>query len=124
MTTDNLSVRYRDYIDCLNKQDWLSLEKFAADEMHYNGDPVGLSGYRAMLEGNYRDIPDLRFVIALLVCEPPHVSTRLIFDCTPSANFLGLAVNGRKVSFTEKYLLNPVGARIGLRVSCGQPDRH
>ena len=54
-----------------------------------------------MLEGNYRDIPDLHFDIDLLVCEPPHVASRLKFDCTPAADFLGLAVNGRKVSFSE-----------------------
>ncbi len=54
-----------------------------------------------MLEGNYRDIPDLHFNIKLLVCEPLHVASRLRFNCTPVTTFLGLEVNGRRVSFTE-----------------------
>lgn len=101
MTADDLSLRYRGYIDCLNRQSWPSLGTFVAADVHYNGTLIGLSGYRVMLEGNYRDIPDLHFDIDLLVCELPHVASRLKFDCTPVADFLGLVVNGRKVSFSE-----------------------
>ena len=54
-----------------------------------------------MLERDYLDIPDLRFHIDLLVCEPPHVAARLRFDCTPKGEFLGLPVNGRRVAFAE-----------------------
>lgn len=34
---------YRGYIDCLNNQDWPRLHRFVHDEVHYNGDRVGLS---------------------------------------------------------------------------------
>ena len=61
---------------------------------------IGLSGYREMLERIAGD-PDLRFEIQLLVADPPHVASRLRFDCTPKGKFLGLDVNGRKVSFSE-----------------------
>jgi len=101
MNAAELSALYLNYIGCLNRQEWSSLGKFVADDVHYNGELVGLSGYRAMLDGNYRDIPDLYFNTDLLVCEPPHVACRLRFDCTPAAVFLGLAVYGRKVLFTE-----------------------
>jgi predicted ester cyclase len=54
-----------------------------------------------MLENDFETIPDLQFNIELLVCEPPHVASRLKFDCRPKGLFLGLPVNGRRVVFTE-----------------------
>ncbi len=77
------------------------LDEFVAEDVLYNGERVGLSGYRGMLEGNYRGIPDLRFAVELLVCNPPYVASRLAFDCSPTGQFLGLAVNGRRVRFAE-----------------------
>jgi predicted ester cyclase len=41
---------YRDYIACLNRQDWPKLGQFVDDEAIHNGRRVGLSGYREMLE--------------------------------------------------------------------------
>ena len=101
MTESALAILYRGYIACLNKQDWVRLGQFVHDDVRYNGQLTGLSGYRELLERDFREIPDLRFNIHLLISEPPHVACRLRFDCTPKGNFLGLGVNGRKVSFTE-----------------------
>jgi predicted ester cyclase len=97
----DLSDIYRDYIACLNRQDWPKLETFVDDDVCYNGQRIGLSGYRAMLERDFREIPDLYFDIRLLISDPPHVASRLGFDCTPQGSFLGLPVNGKRVSFTE-----------------------
>ena len=101
MPEADLADIYRGYIDCLNSRDWPRLVKFVDEDARHNGRRLGLSGYREMLERDFEDIPDLRFHIALLVCEPPHVASRLAFDVTPRADFLGLAVNGRRVRFTE-----------------------
>lgn len=100
MTTD-LSDIYRSYIACLNRQDWPNLGQFVHEEARYNDGLIGLSGYRTMLEGDFRAIPDLHFNIQLLICEPPRVASRLRFDCTPTGLLFGLPVNGRRVSFTE-----------------------
>jgi predicted ester cyclase len=54
-----------------------------------------------MLERDFDEIPDLRFNIAQLVCNERFVASRLAFDCSPKGRFLGLDVNGRKVSFAE-----------------------
>ena len=70
-------------------------------KFHYNGERIGLSGYREMLEGDFRAIPDLYFDIHLLISEPPRVASRLSFDCTPKGILFGLHVNGKRVSFTE-----------------------
>lgn len=101
MTPDDLADAYRAYIACLNRQDWSALGQFVHDDVTHNARPLGLLGYRAMLDRDFRDIPDLRFSIELLVAEPPRIAARLKFDCTPVGTFLGLAVNGRRLSFCE-----------------------
>jgi predicted ester cyclase len=97
----DLSDIYRNYIACLNNQDWPNLGRFVHDEVRYNGERIGLSGYRAMLKGDFLAIPDLYFDIQLLFSEPPLVGSRLRFDCTPKGMLFGLPVNGKRVSFAE-----------------------
>ena len=108
----DLAARYRAYIDCLNRQDWARLGDFVDESARHNGRPFGLAGYRAMLEQDFRDIPDLRFVIGLLACDPPLVAARLDFTCSPKGRFLGLDVNGRTVSFSENVFYEFQGGRI------------
>ena len=101
MNSGDLGDLYRSYIACLNRQDWPALGQFVHDDVVHNGRPLGLSGYRAMLEQDFREIPDLRFNIALLASDPPRLAARLQFDCAPTGTFLGVPVNGRRVSFCE-----------------------
>lgn len=108
----NLSEIYRNYIACLNRQDWPDLGRFVDEDVHYNGAYVGLSGYRNMLAGDFLAIPDLRFDISLLICQPPHVASRLQFDCTPKGMLFGMPVNGRRVQFSENVFYEFLDARI------------
>ena len=101
MNKSDLSEIYRSYIACLNKQDWPQLGQFVHDDVSHNGRQIGLSGYRKMLERDFDEIPDLHFNIQLLISDPPYIASRLTFDCSPKGIFLGLNVNGKKVSFTE-----------------------
>ena len=101
MDRAELSDIYHRYIDCLNRQDWRNLGQFVGDDASHNGRPFGLSGYRDMLEADFRAIPDLRFNIQILTCDPPYIGSRLSFECTPAGRFLDLDVNGRTVSFKE-----------------------
>lgn len=104
MIKADLSDRYRNYIACLNKQDWPKLGQFVHDEVIHNGRRVGLSGYLAMLERDFDEIPDLHFNIQMLISDPPYIASRLRFDCTPKGKFLGLPVNGKRVSFSENVI--------------------
>ncbi|WP_456640167.1 ester cyclase [Bradyrhizobium sp. USDA 10063] len=104
MTPQRLSEIYRDYITCLNGQDWTHLGRFVDDDVRHNGRRIGLSGYREMLENDFRQIPDLAFNIQLLISDPPYVSSRLFFDCTPKGEFLGLKIDGKRVSFAENVI--------------------
>ncbi|MBY4865002.1 ester cyclase [Burkholderia sp. Bp9017] len=104
MAETDLATRYRAYIDCLNRQDWAALGEHVADNVIHNDRPLGLSGYRALLEQDFRDIPDLHFDIRLLVCEPPRVACRLRFACAPKGTFMGLAVDGTRVTFAENVI--------------------
>jgi predicted ester cyclase len=101
MTQPDLIPLYRAYIACLNQHDWNNLGSFVADDVRHNDRPFGLSGYRAMLEQDFRDIPDLSFNISLLVADSNHVASRLAFDCSPRGIFMGLPINGERVTFTE-----------------------
>jgi predicted ester cyclase len=103
---------YRDYIACLNRQDWPRLDQFVDDDVHHNGRRIGLSGYRQMLERDFAEIPDLHFSIQLLVSDTPYVASRLGFDCRPKGKFLGLDVNGKRVSFTENVFYEFRGVQI------------
>ena len=80
------------------------LGRFIDDTVSRNGHRLGLAGYRRMLEQDFEDIPDLRFSIELLISDPPHIACRLAFDCSPKGKFLGLDVDGRRVSFTENVI--------------------
>lgn len=107
-----LAKQYRAYIDCLNRQGWDDLDRFVAHDVSRNGRRLGLAGYREMLESDFRTIPDLLFSIETLVCEPPSVAARLWFECTPSGQFLGLDINGRRVSFAEHAIYEFSDGRI------------
>ena len=112
MTASDLAIFYRRYIDCLNAQDWARLGDFVHRDVRRNGVRLGLAGYRDMLENDFAQIPDLRFVIDFLVSEPPRVASRLVFECTPEGTFMGLAVNGRRIAFAENVFYEVVDQRI------------
>ena len=112
MIKTNLADVYRGYIACLNKQDWPKLAEFVHDEVSYNGQRIGLLGYREMLERDFHEIADLYLDIQLLICDPPYVASRLGFNCTPEGKFLGLPVNGKRVSFTENVFYKFRGEKI------------
>jgi predicted ester cyclase len=101
MTVAHLSFIYRSYIACLNRPDWPGLDQFVDDHVTHNGQQLGLSGYRRMLERDFDEIPDLHFNIQILVADAPFVASRLAFDCSPKGKFHGLDVNRKRVSFTE-----------------------
>jgi predicted ester cyclase len=112
MIKTDLSKIYRDYIACLNKQDWPQLEEFVHDEVSYNGRQIGILGYREMLQKDFHEIPDLYFDVRLLISDPPYIASRLRFDCSPKGTFLGLHVNGKRVSFTENVFYEFQGEKI------------
>lgn len=112
MTRGSLADRYRAYLACLNAQDWDRLHEFVHERVVRNDTALGLAGYREMLIEDFRAIPDLRFVIGGLVCDPPMIAARLRFDCTPVGRLFGLAVNGRRVQFDENVFYAFEGGKI------------
>lgn len=112
MAEIDLSQAYRDYIACLNRQDWSRLGHFVHDDVRYNGKAIGLANYHKMLEKDFREIPDLHFNIELLISDPPRIASRLRFDCAPKGAFMGLAINGKHVSFAENVFYEFRDARI------------
>ena len=106
------AILYHGYIACLNARDWERLGEFVAEDAVHNGRVLGVDGYRAMLDQNYRDIPDLYFDAELVVAEEKHIAARLRFDCTPIGEFLGLPINGARVVFYEHAFYSLRGGKI------------
>lgn len=100
----HLKEIYEAYLACLNAQDWKLLPEYVSEQVVHNDRYLGISGYVEMLKGNYHDIPDLRFESKLIVSDGDFVAARLYFDCTPKGEFLNLAINGRKVKFSENVI--------------------
>lgn len=97
---------YERYIACLNARAWKGLGEFVADDVVHNGRLLGVDGYRAMLEENCREIPDLYFHVDFVVANESHVASRIRFDCAPINEFLGVPVHGRRVVFHEHAFYN------------------
>lgn len=112
MKKDELASRYRAYIKCLNSRDWCSLDYYVDEDVYYNGKRIGLAGYRSMLEDDCRAVPDLSFQIALLLSDPPHIASRLAFDCTPVDLLFDIPVHGRRVQFEENVFYHFANGRI------------
>ena len=113
MIKDELDEFYRAYIACLNERDWRQLGQFVDDDVRYNDELIRLSGYREMLERDVSQIPDLAFKIQLLLSDPPRIASRLSFDCSPTGTFVGLHVDGRRVTFTENVFYEIRRGKIG-----------
>ncbi|MCO4319186.1 ester cyclase [Phyllobacterium sp. 21LDTY02-6] len=107
-----LADLYQEYIDCLNTQDWDSLGKYVGTEVAYNGETVGLAAYRQARMREFREIPDLHFKVSILVCDQNTLASRLEFDISPSGEFLGLPVNGKRVKFCENVFYEYEGGKI------------
>ena len=112
MQADEAEDFYCKYIACLNAQDWSRLVDFVTDDVHHNGNALGVTGYRAMLEGDFREIPGLRFNVELLVANGDCIASRLRFECSPRGVFMGLPVNGKRVVFSENVFYQLRGHRI------------
>lgn len=103
---------YQAYLDCLNRRAWTELGRHVDEAVEHNGRPLGLAGYQAMLEGDHAAIPDLHFAARLLVVEAPWLAAQLDFDCTPRGELFGVAVNGRRVRFSEHVFYRFENGRI------------
>jgi predicted ester cyclase len=112
MTRAELTNLYFAYIACLNAQDWPKLGDFVHADVQRNGERLGLAGYRAMLEDDFRAIPNLRFDVQLLLADPPRIAARLRFDCTPTGSLFGLPIDGRRVRFAENVIYEIADGRI------------
>jgi len=101
MSVNPLTEAYSRYLRCLNQRRWEDLGEFVSDDVVHNGRPLGLSGYRALLEADTAAVPDLLFVAELIVTQDDVVACRLGFQCTPQQQFLGFDPPGTPISFAE-----------------------
>ena len=101
MNTEEVKAFYCRYIDCLNRHQLDELDQFVNQTLTYNNNVISLYDYQGMLAQNFRDIPDLYFAIDFLLAAENHVASRLLFNCKPVGAFMGIAIFGKNVIFTE-----------------------
>ena len=109
MTPLDLKGIYVDYLDCLNARRWRDLENYVHPDVEYNGQRIGLGGYREMLEEDVQSIPDLFFKATHLIAEPPFIAARLHFECHPVGTLFGLRVDGKQLRFQENVFYEFTG---------------
>lgn len=54
------------------------------------------------IAGNIAAISDLYFGVERVLVDGDQVADRLVFDCMPQSEWLGLRPNGRSISFSER----------------------
>ena len=119
MTKADLSDIYRDYIACLNRQDWPKLGQFVDDRV--NSTTAGRSACRVIARcwsGILMKSRTSTSTSQLLIADAPYVASRLAFDCSPKGAFLGLDVNGKRVSFAGERVLRVPGAKDRAGMVC------
>jgi predicted ester cyclase len=108
----DLERTYRQYLTHLDERRFDALDAFVHDELTYNGRPMTRQQYADHIAASTDAAPDLRFVAELLVVQGDLVASRLAFDCTPVATFLGRQPTGRRVRFAEHVLYHFEDGRI------------
>lgn len=116
MMSDALRGTYSAYIAALNERRLEDLGQFVHDHLTYNGEPWTLAQYQERLADDLARIPDLHYDVQTLIAGPDEVASRIWFDCHPQGEFLGIPVNGRRVTFAEhvfyRFRSDPQGPRI------------
>jgi predicted ester cyclase len=96
-----LEDRYRAYLGALNDRRLDDLVDFVHDDLTYNGEPMTRGQYRDLIAADLAAVPDLFYDARIVVAGDDRVACRLVFDCTPRAEFLGFTPNGDRLSFAE-----------------------
>lgn len=101
MTEAEFETHYRRYISYLNGRRVDELGEFVHEELTYNGEPMTRLDYQNLIARSIAAIPDLYFDVRLIVISGDQVACRLMFECTPQSEFLGLQPNGKSIAFSE-----------------------
>lgn len=112
MDNKNIEAIYRNYIGQLNEGRVDDLSEFVNDRLTYNGRAMTRKEYEDERRRDKEQIPDLYFDVKILLVDKDQIACRIQFDCTPKSTFLGLEINGRKISFAENVFYKLNGMKI------------
>jgi predicted ester cyclase len=112
-----LETVYRAYLAVLNERRLDDLAGYVHDELTYNGEPMTRARYRDLLAADLEAIPDLFYDARLIVASGERVACRLVFECTPRAEFLGFTPNGERLTFAEHVFYDFRDGRIAAVTS-------
>lgn len=110
--SSDLETRYRAYLDVLNERRLEDLVHHVHDRLTYNDEVITGRDYRDLIAADIAAAPDLVFDPHIVVVSGDRVACRLVFRCTPRAQFLGFTPNGEQLSFAEHVFYRFDGGRI------------
>lgn len=115
MTID-IRSRYDAFVAICNARDFSQLPDFVSPDFTVNSHAVGLENFTKFLTNLVVQIPDLKYDPLMVVSDNAArtLAVRFVFECTPSGEYMGLPINGRKVSWEEHifYKFDEEGERI------------
>ncbi|MEV6495803.1 ester cyclase [Actinoplanes sp. NPDC051633] len=99
--SEDLAGLYRAYLAALNERRFDDLVHFVHDELTYNGEALTRQDYGDLIARDVAAVPDLFYDARIVVTDGERVACRILFDCTPQGEFLGLRSDGRRIVFAE-----------------------
>jgi steroid delta-isomerase-like uncharacterized protein len=108
---------YRAYLAALNERRLDDLVQYVHDSLTYNGSPMTRDAYQALIAADIDAIPDLFYDAEIIVASDDRVACRIVFDCTPVADFLGFTPNGARLHFAEHVFYDFTDGRIAAVTS-------
>ena len=89
------------YLACCNERRFSELAEFVHDPIRFGGEATSLADYVRTIASNMGMVPDFHWRVQDLVTDGSLVAVRLEDSGTPQANWLGIAPNGRAITFQE-----------------------
>lgn len=117
-STKSLSAIYRRYIEAILRHDLTALDEFVDENVVHNQRPLGLNGYKQLIEDNIIK-PDCGIEIVRLVADDSHVASNLLFTVPKgTTDFLGLKVDGQEFTVNECVIYDFSDGKIVNVISC------
>lgn len=101
MSNPDLRQFYDRYIAALNAHEFHRMPEFIADSVTLNGNPGSRADVMAVLTGDAKAVPDLRWRLDSLIVDGDRLGARLTNFGTPASEWLGVAPSGKSFEVTE-----------------------
>lgn len=112
MQASQIKAFYHLYLDLCNAHDFDRLSEFVSEDVHVNGEVIGLERYKRGLASVITSFPDYYWRLDHLIAEEDWISAQFTDQGTHLGEFRGVPATGRSVTTLEFALYHVVGGKI------------